>query len=227
MEEIDSRLELAGRPAGLSVEEFVGLNTLLVGLVTALSIGISAAGKFPIWLSIILIFISVRFPMEIIKNGAKQGRDRMRKDVIDLGARLESGTTAGLPIIRMLEWASEGDSLLAKELRQMASEVRMGKPLYTVFSRIGIRYDIPEADELTLLIKHADQQGVEIARHLRSLNRDFRTRQEVEMNNEAAKIKPKVTMVLVLAAIVATWALVAGPPVQRALEQGFFNFGTF
>jgi Flp pilus assembly protein TadB len=127
----------------------------------------------------------------------------------------------------MLEWASEGDSLLAKELRQMVSEVRMGKPFYTVFSRIGMRYDIPEADELTLLIKHADQQGVEVARHLRSLNRDFRTRQEVEMNNEAAKIKPKVTMVLVLAAIVATWALVAGPPVQRALEQGFFNFGTF
>jgi len=222
---MDRVLTLAGRPLNVNVEEFIALSFMLSAFAVVIGIGLSAVGSFPVMLIAVFAFVAAMLPWQMVKKEAATGREKMRRDMIELCAYMEASLTASVSPVRVLEWYSENKGLLATEIRDGIMEVKTGKPIHNMFHNIGVKYDVAEADEVALILRQGTQQGLSISKSLAELNRDFRTRREMELNAEASKVKPQITAILVLFALVATFTLVAGPSVYRILEQGVFESG--
>jgi len=224
--DMENKLILAGRPMGLGAEEFIGLSAVVGAALLAVFIGLAAGGLFPFPLGLLLSFAVAMMPWQLVKSEAKKGRERMRREVIDLASYLEAAVSAGVSPVRVLEWYSEGSGLLAAEIKDGLQQVRTGRPVHALLFDAAAKHDVPEADELAVILRQESEAGVSISKHLADLSRDFRMRREMEMNAEAARVKPKVTAALVLFALIATGLLVAGPVVQRTMEQGLLETAT-
>lgn len=186
--------------------------------------GAAMGGLLPTGAGVVILAIVSLLPWQIAKNRAKAGREAVRRETIELCHRLQAGASAGVTTHRVLEWAAEGSGLLAEILARMMAEIKTGRPLHLVFGRIGMTYDIPEADELALIVKHGEMQGTEISRHLQELNRDLRFRKEMEISRKAAVLKPRVVGVMVLIAMVAVGSLVVAPVIMDSFRDGFLKY---
>lgn len=221
---MESKLFLAGRPFGVTAEEFIGINTAFSCFIAATMSGMIIGNLIPGFAGFIIFVIATLLPWNIVKNSAKTGRETVRKETMDLCSRLQAGTSAGVSALRILEWSSEGKGLLSEILAKMMAEITTGKPLHLVFGKIGMTFDIPEADELALIVKHHDQQGVEISSHLQELSRDFRYRKEMEVSRKASKLKPKVVAVTVLVALIAVGSLIVAPVIMDSFRDGILKY---
>lgn len=221
---LEARLFLAGRPLGLGAQEFIGATTALSCLAAAALAGMVMGGLLPAGAGLVLLAIASLLPWQIVKSRAKAGSEAVRRETMELCHRLQAGASAGVTTHRVLEWAAEGRGLLAEILARMMAEIKTGRPLHLVFGRIGMTYDIPEADELALIIKHGEMQGVEISRHLQELSRDMRFRKEMEISRKAAVLKPRVVGVMVLIAMVAVGCLVVAPVIMDSFREGFLKY---
>lgn len=217
MEEIDFKLKLAGRPYNLQAIDFVGIMAAFVGLVLVSALSLCLGGVIDPWIVMLFTFAAVVAPWAKIKADAERGRESFREDLINLSRRMEIAATGGLMPVRVLEWSAEGETLLARELKNVIDQVRLGKPLHFVFSNMAARYNLAEADELALVLKHAEK-GSAIANYLRDLNRTFRNRKELELFTKASKLKPKVTVYLVLSAILTTVCFVVMPIILETIK---------
>jgi Bacterial type II secretion system protein F domain. len=147
----------------------------------------------------------------VVDSGAGAGRIKLGSDVINLILRLELGTSAGLAPMRVLQWASEGDSLLAQLLKSLTREVSMGKLTHVVFTRLAEDYGIPEAREVAVSLKQAEVQGLSISSTLSDLSRDLRDSRERDAEIQIVKMRPSIEGILTATMMVAAITLMVGP----------------
>lgn len=102
----------------------------------------------------------------MVTNASDEGRDRLNTEVIELVSKLELGVSAGLSPTRVIEWAAEGEGMLAVILKSAIREIFMGKLTHVIFAKIADDYNIPEAKEAATSLKQAEVQGLNVAQAL-------------------------------------------------------------
>jgi len=215
----DKKLYLAGQPFNLNAEEALGVMSFIFCVTLIIAVSLWVTGKTSPILCLLMIFTVIAVPLVNVRNNIELGREKVSTETVDLCLNMELAISAGLQPLRVITWASETGGLLAGILRDYKKEVELGKQLHWMFSKIGDDYDIPEAKEIALALKHEEIQGVSIAQHLSELAKDFRSRREHDLETKVSKIKPGVTTILVISCLIAGVFLMLGPVIVDNIES--------
>jgi Flp pilus assembly protein TadB len=222
-EKLDAILRLAG--ISLDAETYLGI--AFSSLIGAFVLGITCwvSGVFGPQMVIILPLLVWGLPRYFIHRKADQNRAVMRISLIDFCSRLEQSVSGGIHHERVFQWAAEGDSPLTRELRFVVNARQYGKPLHKAFVEHFVdKLEIPEAEEIGVILTNADVRGVSPVESLRELNKEFRSRRQFDLLIKMSKLKPITTTVLTLTALVTCIIWLVAPLVLGIGKSFFYGF---
>lgn len=220
LEKLDATLRLAGRPLGLDAESYLGFSIVLAVAAFVVSLVLWATGVFGPSIMLWLTLLSVGLPWLMIKRQAELNRQYLRYRIIDFSNQLEKTLPGGLSLQRVFQWAAEGEDFFALEMRRVVETARLGQSLDQAFiNHFSGRLGVTEAEDIGSILRNAAIYGTPVSAALGSLNRDFRLQIQWELYARATRIKPAVTILLTLTAIVACTVLIVAPLVLSALRE--------
>ncbi|WP_421070288.1 type II secretion system F family protein [Pelotomaculum propionicicum] len=214
-EQIDKKLFLAKRPLNLFAQEFIGAWVIMVAVVMIIAVVLCFTGAVPPFVAVLVTLFAVMLPHLVVTNSSDEGREKLSTEVIELVSKMELGVSAGLSPTRVLEWAAEGEGMLAAILKTANKEISMGKMAYAVFNKIAEDYGVPEARDVAVSLKQAEIQGLNIAQVLVELARDMRDRRERDAEIQVVKLKPTLEGIMTAMVMVAAITLMIGPLVAE------------
>lgn len=152
------------------------------------------------------VFLSMRL------SARKETLLRPFPDALDL---LVSSVEAGLGLDAALRRvAAEMESAapeLARELQMVNHETAAGLPRLDALRRLDYRTGLAEVNSLVNTLVQAERFGTSVARALRIHSELVRKKRMLHAEEAAAKISPKLTVVMILFILPALFVVLAGP----------------
>jgi tight adherence protein C len=199
---VQEKLNLAGRPGGLTAGGFVALQliALVIGLALGLGIAILAALQPPVLYLAPLGggVIGYLIPSMTIARKIKR---RQKEILLALPSALDLLTIsveAGLAFDAALARVTDKyRNVLAQEFNQVLNEVRLGRPRLEALDDMGRRNKVEELNNFLQAIIQSEQLGVGIANVLRIQSEEIRRRrrQRAEEAGQKAPIKMLIPMI--------------------------------
>jgi tight adherence protein C len=199
---IQEKLNLAGRPGGLTAGGFVALQLISLGLGVALGLGLAlllAMGPPLLYLAPVGGgALGYLVPSMTISRKIKK---RQKQILLALPSALDLLTIsveAGLAFDAALARVTEKyRNVLASEFNQVLNEVRLGRPRLEALDEMGRRNKVEELNNFLQAIIQSDQLGVGIANVLRIQSEEIRRRrrQRAEEAGQKAPIKMLIPMI--------------------------------
>lgn len=133
-------------------------------------------------------------------------------DALDL---LVSSVEAGLGLdaaLRRIAVEMEGPAPeLARELQLVNHEVAAGMPRIEALRRLDARTGLPEVNSLVNVLLQAERFGTSVARSLRAHAEIVRKKRMLAAEEAAARISPKLTVVMILFIMPVIMMVLIGP----------------
>jgi tight adherence protein C len=139
-------------------------------------------------------------------------------DVLDLLLVCsEAGLGLDMAIARVAEELATPQPLLAKNLRQMGSELRAGRPRADAMRGFAERAGTPEAVSLVRLLIQSDIQGTSIMMALRVFSEEMRSHRMLRAEEAAHKMSAKLSVILIFTFMPALFIAIGGPVMFKLL----------
>jgi tight adherence protein C len=199
---IQERLNLAGRPGGLTAGGFVALQLMatVVGAVIGIGLALLLALTPPL-LYLAPLAIAVLGYLLPSSTISRRIRKRQKEILLALPSALDLLTIsveAGLAFDAALaRVADKYQNALASEFTQVLNEVRLGRPRLEALDDMGRRNKVDELNNFLQAIIQSEQLGVGIANVLRIQSEEIRRRrrQRAEEAGQKAPIKMLIPMI--------------------------------
>lgn len=200
--QIQEKLNLAGRPWGLTVGGFLALRLIIPPIFFVLFFGLLFAlnAKFPISLIIPVALGGFGFMLPEMMVGSKI-KGRQTEILLSLPSALDLLTIsveAGLGFDAALgRVVDKYHNALSEEFNQGLNEIRLGKPRAEVLDGMGRRCKVEELNNFVQAIIQSEQLGVGITNVLRIQSEEIRRRrrQKAEEAGQQAPLKMLFPMV--------------------------------
>jgi tight adherence protein C len=199
---IQEKLNLAGRPGGLTAGGFVALQLIALVLGIALGLGLAILAALtppPLYLAPLGGgVIGYLIPSITISRKIKR---RQKEILLALPSALDLLTIsveAGLAFDAALARVTDKyRNVLAQEFNQVLNEVRLGRPRLEALDDMGRRNKVEELNNFLQAIIQSEQLGVGIANVLRIQSEEIRRRrrQRAEEAGQKAPIKMLLPMI--------------------------------
>lgn len=199
---IQERLNLAGRPGGLTAGGFVALQLIClaggVGLGLALALLLSLSYPINLLAPVAGGAVGYLLPASTI---SRRIRKRQKEILLALPSALDLLTIsveAGLAFDAALTRVTDKyHNALALEFNQVLNEVRLGRPRLEALDEMGRRNKVEELHNFLQAIIQSEQLGVGIANVLRIQSEEIRRRrrQRAEEAGQKAPIKMLIPMI--------------------------------
>jgi tight adherence protein C len=199
---IQERLNLAGRPGGLTAGGFVALQ--LMATVAGVAAGIGLALLLTLTSPMLYVapvvggVVGYLVPASTI---SRRIRKRQKEILLALPSALDLLTIsveAGLAFDAALSRVTDKyHNALASEFTQVLNEVRLGRPRLEALDEMGRRNKVEELNNFLQAIIQSEQLGVGIANVLRIQSEEIRRRrrQRAEEAGQKAPIKMLIPMI--------------------------------
>jgi tight adherence protein C len=199
---IQERLNLAGRPGGLTAGGFVALQ--LMATVAGVAAGIGLALLLTLTSPMLYVapvvggVVGYLVPASTI---SRRIRKRQKEILLALPSALDLLTIsveAGLAFDAALTRVTDKyHNALASEFTQVLNEVRLGRPRLEALDEMGRRNKVEELNNFLQAIIQSEQLGVGIANVLRIQSEEIRRRrrQRAEEAGQKAPIKMLIPMI--------------------------------
>lgn len=199
---IQERLNLAGRPGGLTAGGFVALQLMAtmvgagLGIVVALLLGLTAPLLYLI--PVAGAVLGYLMPASTI---SRRIRKRQKEILLALPSALDLLTIsveAGLAFDAALNRVTDKyQNALSAEFTQVLNEIRLGRPRLEALDDMGRRNKVDELNNFLQAIIQSEQLGVGIANVLRIQSEEIRRRrrQRAEEAGQKAPIKMLIPMI--------------------------------
>jgi tight adherence protein C len=221
-QDLQNKLNLAGRPGNLSPSDFSALRLglalvlfvvgLLLGLLShnaaflALFAGVGAIiGYFgpPYWLSSKV-------------NARRKEIQLALPDVMDL---LTIAVEAGLGFDQAVQRVTEKfDNALSDEFKTVLQEVRLGRPRLDALDEMGRRCGVEDLHSFTQAVIQSEQMGVGLAKILRLQSEEMRRKRRQRAEELAAQASLKMMLPMVGCIFPTLWLILLGPAVLIILK---------
>jgi tight adherence protein C len=215
-ERIRHKLEVAGNPAGWTVDrvtslKFVGfIAALVVGLVVTMIIGLG----FLTTLGGVML-LSVAGYMAPNMYLYQLGYDRTQKiqralpDAIDLlTISVESGLGFDAALAQV---ARNTDGPLADEFARVLQEMQIGLGRGAALRALGDRTHVADVKGFVSSMVQADALGIPVAHVLRVQSREIRTKRRQRAEEQAQKVAIKILIPLIFCILPCLFIAVLGP----------------
>jgi len=223
IQEMQHRLEVAGRPYGWSVVDFMGLRVLTTLLSAALAFVLTMLGEVALLQRLFLtaaagglgFFLPVLWLRQRINNRKSQLL-RALPDGLDM---LNICVGAGLGFDAALSRVGEvWDTVLADEFNRVVTEIRLGKTRREALLDLADRTEVLEIENFVATIVQADQLGVSIAKVLRTQAEQMRILRRQRAEEAARQATIKLLFPLVFLIFPSMLAVLLGPAVPQIID---------
>jgi tight adherence protein C len=215
---MQNKLNLAGRPYGLSVNAFEVLKVIALlvfgtlGLWFTLVLGV----KLPIQAGLVIAAGALgRYMPDIWLNGKMKGRQKELRlalpNALDLlTISVEAGLGFDAAIGRLIE---KFHNSLTDEFAQVLNEIRLGRPRLEALDEMGRRSGVEELHTFTQALIQSEQLGVGIAKVLRIQSEEMRRRRRQRAEEQAAQAPLKMLFPMIGCIFPTLFIVLMGPAV--------------
>jgi tight adherence protein C len=223
MEDLRHRLEVAGRPYGWTVAQFMGIRVLSALLLSLLAFLLLVFADLTMGQRLLLVAalggLGYYLPLlwlGWIMNQRKAGILRALPDGLDM---LNICVGAGLGFDAALTRVGERwQSPLSDEFNRLVLEMRLGKPRRQALLDLAKRTEVPEVENFVATIVQADQLGVSIAKVLATQAEQMRIIRRQRAEEAAREATIKLLFPLVFLIFPALLAVLIGPAIPQLLR---------
>jgi tight adherence protein C len=226
-QQIHASLLLAGRPSGLSANDFIAVRYVLTGLLCSLGILIGTLAQNPIAIAVgaaVGAAIGLYGPMFWLQRRVKRRRSDIQSDLPDvidvLVVCVEAGLTLEAAVDRVVE---KYDHALAYELGRVMQEVRLGRPRLEALNDMGQRCGVEELNNFVQAIIQSEQLGSGVSRILRIQSDEIRQKRFLTAQERGAKASLKMLLPMLGCIFPTLWIILLGPAAllaSKALRGG-------
>jgi tight adherence protein C len=216
-------LVLAGRPANLTLLDFLGfkfLIALLVGaIVFALLIARQMAPMSALLFSLAGAMVGLYGPNFWLRSRKKGRQKAIRRALPDALDMLSICVDAGLGFeAALMKVAQRWENQLTAEFRRVVGEVHMGVRRSEALRHVVDRTDVPEVASFVAVLVQADKLGVGITNVLHSQSQAARQRRRQRAEEAGRKAPIKMLVPLVFFIFPAMFVVILGPAVPRFID---------
>jgi tight adherence protein C len=205
-------LDLAGNPAGLTLERllgFKGAGLLLGGFLGIFFGGLSLKG---------LLFGAAGaaagffLPDLLVMNKGSKRQDVLRRGLADALDMLTVCVEAGQGFDgALLHVARSVDGPVAGEFARVLAEIQIGKSRSAAFSSLATRTKVPEIRTFVTALVQADRLGLPIGGVLREQSVQMRLIRRQRAEEKAQKVPVKILFPMLLCIFPALFIVIIGP----------------
>jgi tight adherence protein C len=223
-ERIQYRLDVAGNPAGWTVErvqalKLVGFTALLmVSLAITIVIGTGLIKTLIICVG--LSMVGYVIPNFIIYQRGYDRSERMQKELPDALDLLTISVEAGLAFDAALSRVAKStEGPLAQEFARVLQEMNIGVGRVEAIRALGERTTIPELKAFVTAMVQADAFGIPIAQVLRVQSSEMRVKRRQRAEEMAQKVPVKILFPLIFCILPTLFLVIMGPAVIKMIES--------
>lgn len=222
-EKIETKLEQAGNPMGMTAVEFrlfqYGLVILLPVIFGGYTLLLNMPMNNTILAVIIGITIALYFPSYYLKQKTAVRNKQAQRELPDFLDLLTVSIEAGLGFDSALsKVVAKRDGVLSTEFQRCLEEMRLGKTRREALS--GIRERLGNEDIQTLIgsIIQAEQLGIGMVQILRVQSNEIREKRKQRAEEQAMKAPIKMLFPLVIFIFPCIFIVILGPAIIGILE---------
>ena len=221
---VQEKLNLAGRPGGLTAGGFVALQliALILGLAAGLALAVLLALQPPVLYVAPLGGASLGYliPSMFISRRIKR---RQKEILLALPSALDLLTIsveAGLAFDAALAKIVEKyHNVLAAEFNQVLNEVRLGRPRLEALDDMGRRNKVEELNNFLQAVIQSEQLGVGIANVLRIQSEEIRRRRRQRAEEAGQKAPIKMLIPMIGCIFPTLFIVLLGPAIIQVSQQ--------
>ena len=223
IEEIQHKLEVAGRPYGWTVVDFLGLRLLSAFVFGVLFFGLSLLGDMAmtsrVLLTAAITFLGFYLPVFWLGRRISQRKNAILRALPDGLDMLNICVGAGLGFDAALTKVGERwQTPLADEFNRVVAEIRLGKTRRQALLDMANRTEVMEVENFVATIIQADQLGVSIAKVLRAQAEQMRILRRQRAEELARQATIKLLFPLVFLIFPAILAVLLGPAIPQLIR---------
>ena len=221
---LQEKLNLAGRPWGLTAQGFLALRLLSLLLFTCigLAVAIVLGLEMPLWL--IGPFggggLGYLLPESTV---SRRIRKRKKGILLSLPSALDLLTIsveAGLSFdAAMTRVADKYKNPLTQEITQMLNEIRLGRPRLEALDDLSRRCKVDELSTFVQAIIQSEQLGVGVANVLRIQSEEIRRRRRQRAEEQGQKAPLKMLFPMVGCIFPTLFIVLLGPAIIEVSHQ--------
>jgi tight adherence protein C len=220
--DLQNRLNLAGRPGNLGPSEFIAVRYvaavimfavgLLIGLLTGnptfIAVGAAVGG--------ILGFFG---PLYWLRTKVEQRRSEIQKSLPDAMDLLTIAVEAGLGFDAAMQRVTDKfHNALSDEFGTVLQEVRLGRPRLEALDEMGRRTGVEDLHNFVQAVIQSEQMGVGVARILRLQSDEMRRKRRQRAQEKAAQASLKMMLPMVGCIFPTLWIILLGPAILIILK---------
>lgn len=221
-QQIQSRLQLAGRPGGLSTSDFLAVRYVLTGLLCLLGAGLGLLTGHMVVVAVgaaVGAVAGLYAPILWLRRKVSVRRDEIQADLPDvidvLVVCVEAGLTFEAAMERVVEKYDHG---LAEEINRTLQEVRLGRPRLEALSDLGQRTGVEDLNNFVQAIIQSEQLGSGIARILHIQSEDIRQKRLMTAQERGARASLKMLLPMIGCIFPTLWVILLGPAALLAFK---------
>ena len=161
-------------------------------------------------------------PALMVENAIQKRQQALLRpfpDALDLlVASVEAGLGLDAAFRRVAKELDSAAPFLASELQMVNLEVNAGVSRLDALRRLDERTGLQEINSLVNVLTQAERFGTSVARSLRVHAELVRTKRMLAAEEQAAKISPKLTVVMILFILPSLFIVLIGPAIVRVVR---------
>ncbi len=216
-QDLQNRLNLAGRPGNLSPSDFsaLRLGLAVVLFIVGLLLGLLFHSPVALAVSAAVGAVLGYYGPPFWLNGEVQKRRKEIQlslpDVMDLlTIAVEAGLGFDAAVARVTD---KFKNALADEFNTVLQEVRLGRPRLEALDDMGRRCGVEDLHNFTQAVIQSEQMGVGLAKILRLQSEEMRRKRRQRAEEKAAQASLKMMLPMVGCIFPTLWLILLGPAV--------------
>jgi len=212
-------LDMAGNPAGMTVERllgFKGAGLLAGGLFGMLYGGLSLKG---VLFGAIGGALGFMIPDLLVYNMGAKRQEVLRRGLADALDMLTVCVEAGQGFdASILHVARSIEGPVAGEFARVLAEIQIGKSRGDAFTSLASRTKVPEIRTFVTALVQADRLGLPIGSVLREQSKQMRLIRRQRAEEKAQKVPIKILFPMLLCIFPALFIVIIGPGAIRMID---------
>ncbi len=193
---LDHRLDLAGRPGGLSVQRFIGLKAALTAIGAGIMLVLAVGGSSPLLIPVAAALGWFGPDIWLSREGRLR-QERIERDLPDFMDILAVTVRAGLGYRAALARVSESlTGPVGEEMMTSLRQMELGATRRDAFLAMAERNSSESLKSMIGATLQAEELGVPLSEALNEIAEDMRRAAHQDARRRAARAAPRVSLIV-------------------------------
>jgi tight adherence protein C len=223
-ERIRKRLDVAGNPAGWTVERVQAGKVIGAIVMLLLSVGLTALTGTSVTVRIVLVAGAVVVgwlgPNLYLYQKVYDRSNRMQRELPDAIDLMTISVESGLAFDAAVQQVARNtEGPLADEFSRVLREMQIGQGRAEALRGLAERTEVDDLKSFVTAMIQADSFGIPIANVLRIQSSEMRTKRRQRAEEKAQKVPVKITVPLIFCILPCLFIAVMGPAVLHIMDS--------